>query len=325
MFFRCVNIVVFLSLFYFEGRFFLKFDTILANNGLSRLRIGMVTVLKKAALCVAVVIAGSALAHAETQSVKDKVSLSPFAALDNVIEDLMAPSKVIKLPPSVMITETEALVGKAPTIGQIVRATPPVENDILKNNGIVNEPAKKIEAEEKTSQDESVLKTRITDIPKGTLFEFTTDLFIPANKGGYLFLHGEPKFTFETGLNSGQEALFSSGKNAAACILESNKSYVMMKGANGAGTSPTSLYIRDVTFYSGTSDYAGFVVFDFEPKTPKGLSAAEAAKNTVNISVSCMLDAENAISGGFKTTTLGFLDKSLNGLFKFSLPQYIEI
>lgn len=283
----------------------------------------MVTVLKKAAICAAIVMAGSALAHAETKSAKDKVS--PFTALDNVIEDLMEPAEVIKLPPSVMITETEALVGKAPTIGQIVRAIPPVENDILKNNGIVNEPAKKIEVEEKARQDESVLKTRITDIPKGTLFEFTTDLFIPANKGGYLFLHGEPKFTFETGLNSGKEALFSSGKNAAACILESNKSYVMMKGANGAGTSPTSLYVRNVTFYSGTNDYSGFVVFDFEPKTPKGLSAAEASKNTVNISVSCMLDEENSVSGGFKTTTLGFLDKSLNGLFKFSLPQYIEI
>lgn len=309
-------------LFSLSRPFFIKLVIILQTLGFKRLRIGMGIHLTKAATFVALALAVSV--NVSAKSVEEK-SDSPFAGLDSVIEDLMDTKEqpnILALPPSLILTETEALVNRKPVIGKIIQTEPPKEDDLLKAKGLFNEPSKAPAVEPPAQKiNDSVLTTRLKDVPPGTLFEFTTDLFIPANKGGYVFVDGAPKYTFDVGADINGDVLNKS-LDGSVCVLSSNKSYLMMRGT-GHEKSPTSLYVESITINKYKTQDSAFALVSFESKRPIGLSKEEAAKNSVELSLYCTLPGVK--ESEFETLTLAFFDKNVNGLFKYSLPQYIEI
>lgn len=169
----------------------------------------------------------------------------------------------------------------------------------------------------------SVLDTRVTEIPPGARFTFKRNLFLPSNKSGFLFLGGEPKFAIDSGADINKILLMRDEKSTP-CALISNKSNIMMRGVDSDGKVRTNLDVLKMSFSTMSRPGYGertYIKVLFSPKLPKGV--ANPRDNSVEIHLTCQLPKE--LGADYKNYRLRDINSTLNGLFDFSLPRYIEI
>lgn len=252
--------------------------------------------------------ASATYAQEPTQQEGDK-----FGGVDAIINSLGTTDKagapVVNLPPSAIIHDRHYPEDK------------PVKKAEVAVNGDVDSGASQPKVV--TTIEDKVLDTRVTEIPPGARFTFKRNLFLPSNKAGFLFLGGEPKFAIDTGADV-NKILLMRDASQTPCTLISNKSNIMMRGLLADGKSRTHLDVDKISF--STMARPGFpertyIKVAFEPKAPKGVSNPE--QNAVQISMTCQLPTE--LGSDYKQYRLRDINSTLNGLFDFSLPRYIEI
>lgn len=171
--------------------------------------------------------------------------------------------------------------------------------------------------------EDNVLDTRVTEIPPGARFTFKRNLFLPSNKSGFLFLDGKPKFAIDSGADI-NKILLMRDATSTPCALISNKSNIMMRGMVSDGKVRTHLDVDKMSFSTmsrpGGQDRT-YIKVMFSPKLPKGV--VEPERNSVDIHLTCQLPQD--FGTDYKKYRLRDIDNTLNGLFGFSLPRYIEI
>lgn len=209
-----------------------------------------------------------------------------------------------------------------PTVKNMVMAVPSLpikkEPEVEKSVGKApkqDEPLKTVE--------DNVLDTRVTEMPPGSRFTFKRNLFLPSNKSGFLFLDGEPKFAIDSGADI-NKILLMKDASSTPCALISNKSNIMMRGLVSDGKVRTHLDVDKMSFSTmsrpGYQDRT-YIKIMFSPKLPKGV--VEPERNSVDIHLTCQLPQD--FGTDYKKYRLRDIDTTLNGLFNFSLPRYIEI
>lgn len=108
------------------------------------------------------------------------------------------------------------------------------------------------------------------------------------------------------------------------CALISNKSNIMMRGVTSDGKVRTHLDVDKMSFSTmsrpGYEDRTYIKVL-FSPKLPKGVVNPD--ENSVEINLTCQLP--QGLGSDYKNYRLRDINSTLNGLFDFSLPRYIEI
>jgi len=224
--------------------------------------------------------------------------INSLGASDNAKEDVnptMPTNMVIKAPP----------LKTVPDAKEHVAQTEPKNDIAIKAVG------------------DSVLDTRVTEIPPGARLTFKRNLFLPSNKSGFLFLGGEPKFAIDSGADVNKILLMRDAESTP-CALISNKSNIMMRGVASDGKVRTHLDVGKMSFSTmsrpGHEDRT-YIKVIFSPKLPKGV--VNPNDNSVEMHLTCQLPQE--LGSDYKNYRLRDINSTLNGLFDFSLPRYIEI
>ena len=170
------------------------------------------------------------------------------------------------------------------------------------------------------NMENSVLETRLSEVPPNTRLEFAQSLRVPAYKKGILFVNGKPSFA----INNDASPLAVMSKediNYTVCVLLSNRSHIQMRGSNNSeGKEPTFLSVDSVKFMRHSVDSKTFNTADiyFKSKDAKGI-----AGNEVSISVSCRISDD--IKNPPAEYRLKHFSDALGDLFNYRLPRYIEI
>lgn len=253
-----------------------------------------------------------------------------FSDVDEMIKRLEASSQVKNIAPTKRVKkQAEASVKNYveanPDVVDVSKLRKPDsfrESEVVRPTAVITATEKPYIPEKKTPPEPSNIKHKLSELPPYTQFEFSRNVFVPAYKQGVVFFEGK-----ELGLDSSSDAmkvLFEHRNSKdGACALLSDKSYVMMRGASDVKGNPTYLEVNKVRFRevvnATSNDSSVFAEVDFMPKGAKNSGSG----NEVSLSLMCVMSKEEALKP--EDYTLDNLNKSMDNLFNFQLPQFIEI
>ena len=249
----------------------------------------------------------SAIVFAAITSGSSYAQEDQFKKADQILERISKMTPSDSEAPSRKQREKEAEINSAPTIEKV--------NTKEYESTEVEEPVPVVKDIEN-----SVLETRLSEVPPNTRLEFAQSIRIPAYKKGILFVNGTPSFA----INNDASPLAVMSKedvSDTACVLLSNRSHIQMRGANNSeGKEPTFLSVSSVKFMRHNVDSKMFNTADiyFKSKDAKGTTG-----NEVNISVSCRISDD--IKNPPAEYRLKHFSDALGDLFNYKLPRYIEI
>lgn len=250
-----------------------------------------------------------------------------FSDVDQMIKRLESSSKVKNIAKSTKqepVSQVKNYVEADPEVVDVSKLPKPQsfnESKRLVTTAIISSQ-EQTDIEEPVTLTDPNLKHKLSELPPYTRFEFNRNVFVPAYKQGVIFFDGaERSLGAEVDAKS---SIFNYSKTQkGACALLSSKSYVMMRGANSGEGRPTYLEVSKVRFGQVKDNDIGssaiFAEIDFSSKGAK--NSASGAE--VSITLSCVLPNSGNIKP--ENYTLDNLNQSVDNLFSFQLPQFIEI
>lgn len=267
------------------------------------------TITKISILTALVTLSISFSSHSETK----------FDSVDNMIKRLESTSQLKKIPTKVETPDTRNYVVSDPQVVDVGKLPKPAsfhDKKIVKTTAQIT-PALPKEVEKGHGQQ------RLSELPPHTRFEFNRNVFIPAYKSGVLFVSGHEK-GIERDVDVERLFLNMPNESNGACALLSNKSYVMMRGVDSSlNSKPTYLEVAHVQFLEGINSANETVLLSKIEFSTKSAKNSDIENGGVSISLTCLLPNDAVLKPA--DYTLDNLNKSMDNLFSFQLPKFIEI